>query len=340
MSYDVSGFISVHVSGLPDFIDDEAIEAELRAALDKPMGTCGLLAVLDEPSSGTLDELLASLDGPKNEESREDDTEAPAHETAKNEEAAEGGGEAENAVGRALETEEQADVERQEVAAEGVEKPDVERREDVAEGVEKADVERKEDVAKGVENAEEESEATLLSESCYSCSVPRKKTGESKGFCFLEFVTLEAAEAAIRLFNSGVQISGSVVSAQLAKQNAATTSEQADQYNKSKKKTAKSHKDEAFYMPQMQIKSRDQGYNKGLNSLAPPLRKKNPRPLGAEKKATTYIKAMTQTKVVETPEALLSLKDGEKQLALKNKKKNAQSSVDDANQSDLLEEKL
>ena len=40
----------------------------------------------------------------------QDGTEALAHETAKNEEAAEGGGEAGNAVGSALETEDCADV--------------------------------------------------------------------------------------------------------------------------------------------------------------------------------------------------------------------------------------
>mmetsp|Transcript_4423 Transcript_4423/g.6133 ORF Transcript_4423/g.6133 Transcript_4423/m.6133 type:complete len:204 (-) Transcript_4423:62-673(-) len=162
------------------------------------------------------------------------------------------------------------------------------------------------------------SEATPLSESCYSCSVPRKKTGEGKGFCFLEFVNLEAAEAATRVLNAGVQISGSVVSAQLAKQNASTTALQADQYKKGQKKAANHNRKEAVYMPRLQIKSRDQGYGK---TLAPPLRKHNARPLGAEKNATTYLKSMTQAPATSAePAALLSLKDGVKQLELKNQK--------------------
>jgi len=279
----LSGLVSVHVSGLPAICDDAVVEAELRKALDRPMGTCGMRAITNN----------ASLDEPQGKDGGAavvEKSDASADEIVK---ATEVRAELENLKDASADDHDVTETDAAQVTSEGVSEP--------------------------TETAAEESKATLLSDSCYSCSLPRKKTGESKGFCFLEFVTLEAAEAATHLLNAGVQISGSMVSAQLARQNAAAVTQGMDQHFKGKNKKAKQEKEEAFFYPQIRIKRG--GYNKSRapgQAGGPPLRKTGARPIGEEKTAKTLLNSIVTKSKEDKVKVLLALADAEQLLQLKN----------------------
>lgn len=297
----MDGCISVHVNGVPPHCEDADVEAQLRKALDRP-GTCGMLAVLDEPRSTPLSELLSALDSQEEEHvaGLSAESEPCASEALTDSNVAEGASE----------------VLTDSNTAEG--QPELQNADGDLAG--EATGEAAElDTTKGVLDASEDpshEDEAKLSDSCYSCSVPRKKTGESKGFCFLEFLTLESAEAAIYILNAGVQIDGSVVSAQLARQNAAMVSEQTDKQRKDKTKTAKHNKQEAVYFAPMSIKNK--GYN-ATKDGGPPMRKKGARPIHEGKTATTLLKAFKkEVSVVAERTAMLSLADREKQLELEN----------------------
>eukprot|EP00928_Gymnodinium_smaydae_P024044 TRINITY_DN19596_c0_g1_i1.p1 TRINITY_DN19596_c0_g1~~TRINITY_DN19596_c0_g1_i1.p1 ORF type:complete len:281 (-),score=37.16 TRINITY_DN19596_c0_g1_i1:292-1134(-) len=153
---------------------------------------------------------------------------------------------------------------------------------------------------------------SLLSDSCYSCTLPRKRNGESKGFCFLEFENLESAEAAVLRLNAGVQVLGCMISAQIAKQSGTTVSQQANKHQKSKAKQGRAEE----RLPDLKIKR--QGYSKNAASALPPppLRKNNARPLNEEKKASTYLKSLGMGRTVVPVSAALSLEDGDQALQL------------------------
>jgi len=305
----ISGFVSVHIAGLPAFCEDANVEVELRKAIDRP-GTCGMLAVLDE----TLAELPHALAEPGGLETSEavvagkceanvDQTVAGVRaskdfsEPQSQEGVVDGGQEARDDVG----------ARRLEDAVE-----------DASTKRPNADSESTQEVTEAA-TAGVNSESTNLSDSCYSCSVARKKNGECRGFCFLEFETLEAAETATRILNAGVLIAGSIISAQLAIQSTTDVQGQADKHKKAKDKAAKLQKTEAVYLPQLKIKR--QGYSKDKapgEPGGPPLRKHGARPVGVEKNAKSFQKAVSTQKVEGERVALLCLEDRQRLLKLED----------------------
>jgi len=177
-----------------------------------------------------------------------------------------------------------------------------------------SDAEEPESLQDAIEAATEEvdHDVTKLSDSCYSCSVVRKKTGESRGFCFLDFETLESAETAIYILNAGVLIAGSMVSAQLASQNQADAQAQADKQKKAKSKAARLQREESVYLPQLKIKRQAYSKDKAPGEPGgPPLRKHGARP---QKSALTVLKAM-RTKEEEVERVhMLRLEDQQRLL--------------------------
>jgi RNA recognition motif-containing protein len=306
--------VSVHVSGLAPDCDDADIEAQLRKALDRP-GTCGMLAVLDAPQCLPLDELLSALDKPDGVDSVQgEEAQEPAASSSCPGQKAQEQAESSSQQSPGEPTEDASPEILSEGAADGsADDTAASAADETAEGA----------TTEAAEEAEDEIEAELLSDSCYSCSVPRKKTGEGKGFCFLEFLTQESADAAVMILNAGVQINGSLISAQIARANASTVTEHYDKKNKEKNKTAKHNKEQAVYLPQMKIKN--QGYHRERapgEPGGPPLRKQGARPIREEKTAKTLMKAFEAKVVNEVAQktALLSLGDREKQLQLENAK--------------------
>lgn len=157
----------------------------------------------------------------------------------------------------------------------------------------------------------------LLSDSCLNCLVVRwKKTGECKGFCFLEFLTLEAAEAAILVLNAGVQVAGAMVAAQLARQNSAMISGQIDKHNKSKVKATRHFKAEVD-LPQLRIQG--QIYSKNSSKYPdPPSKRNGVRANAEEKKSMTYSASVRIARDTARSVEQLRLRDREKQLELQD----------------------
>ncbi|CAE8729434.1 unnamed protein product, partial [Polarella glacialis] len=159
----------------------------------------------------------------------------------------------------------------------------------------------------------DDGELPLLSDSCVKCLVVRdKKTGSCKGFCFLEFLTLEAATAAVTLLSAGVQVAGAIVSAQLARQSGTVIKKGQDKH--SKKVQARSQADRECLFD---LRIQGQVYDKtGRNGPPPPLKRQGARikPPPSSVQFARYTAQQQNSLCLTDAERLLRLQDEQQSL--------------------------